>query len=313
MPVSSPLTAQIALRILEMIQTGETPAGTHLRESAIADEFQVSRSPVREALQELARLGLVSHHPNRGSFVSAASGRALELARKRLARDDDGTVYRNIAAQRLDGKLAEMFSEADLGRQFGLSRAEVGRVVDRMAQEGWIERRPGYGWAFVPILTTVASFDLSYRFRRTIEPAALLEPTFSPDRDAFARCRAEQRALLEGKVHGVDSIKLFGFGSRFHEVLAKCSGNPLFYDAVQRVNRLRRLLEYRVMNDMHPFRNEAREHLEMLDLVEAGKMQAASKLMARHLDRNRNVKLKILGVGKPRATKPLSPTLSIHF
>ena len=64
------------------------------------------------------------------------------------ARDDDGLVYREIAAQRLDGKLAEMFSEADLGRQFDLSRAEVMRVVDRMAQEGWIERRPMVGGSF---------------------------------------------------------------------------------------------------------------------------------------------------------------------
>src|SRR5579863_7908329 len=303
MPASSPLTAQIALRILEMIQTGQAPAGSHLRESVIADEFRVSRSPVREALQKLAELRVVSHRPNRGCFVLAVPRRTLELARKRLAREDDDIVYREIAVRRLDGKLAEMFSEADLGRQFGLSRAEVRRVVDRMAQEGWIERRPGYGWAFVPVLTTVASFDLSYRFRRAIEPAALLEPTFSLDPEAFSRCRVELRALLEGRIDGVDSIKLFGFGSRFQEMLAKCSGNPLFYDAVQRVNRLRRLLEYRVMNDMHPFRNEAREHLEMLDLVEAGKMHAASKMMARHLDRNRHVKLKILNVGTSRATK----------
>src|SRR6202012_5610291 len=98
------------------------------------------------------------------------SRRALELARKRLARDDDGIIYRKIATQRLDRILAETCSEADLGRQFGLSRAEVGRIVDRMAQEGWIERRPGYGWAFLPILTTVAPFDLSYPFRRAIEP-----------------------------------------------------------------------------------------------------------------------------------------------
>jgi DNA-binding GntR family transcriptional regulator len=313
MPASSPLTAQIALRILEMIQTGHAPAGSHLREGVIADEFRVSRSPVREALQELAQLRVVSHRPNRGSFVLAVPGKTLELARKRLAREDDDIVYREIAVRRLDGKLAEMFSEADLGRHFGLSRAEVRRVVDRMAQEGWIERRPGYGWAFVPVLTTVASFDLSYRFRRAIEPAALLEPTFSLDPEAFSRCRIEQRALLEGKIDGMDSIKLFGFGSRFHEVLAKCSGNPLFYDAVQRVNRLRRLLEYRIMDDMHPFRNEAREHLDMLGLIEAGKMQEASKFMARHLDRNRNVKLRILNAADARHAKKSHSNLSIHF
>ena len=96
-------------------------------------------------------------------------------------------------------------------------------------------------------------------------------------------------------------------------MLAKCSGNPFFYDAVQRVNRLRRLLEYRVMDDMRPFRNEAREHLDMLDLVEAGKMQEASKLMVRHLDRNRKVKLRILNVAGARPERRTRSKLSIHF
>ncbi len=255
---SSALPAQIALRIVEMVQTGAAPPGSHLRESVIADEFRVSRSPVREALAQLVAMRIVKQHRHRGCFVAAAPRATLELARKRLGRHDDLEIYREIAAQRLDGKLPEAFTEADLGRRFDLSRGEVARIVERMAQEGWIERRPGYGWAFVPIVTTVTSFDLTYRFRRAIEPAALLEPTFAPDKEAFARCRAEQRALLDERVQADDSVVLYQFGSRFHEVLAKCCGNPLFFDAVQRVNRLRRLLEYRVMGNTRPFKNEAR-------------------------------------------------------
>jgi DNA-binding GntR family transcriptional regulator len=312
--MASTLTAQIGLRILAMVQSGEMPAGSHLREHAIAEKLQVSRSPVREALKELARGGIVKHHRNRGSFVAAISVTVLEQARRRLARGDAEGIYRKIAAQRLAGELAEAFTEADLGRQFDLSRAEVGRIVERMALEGWIERRPGYGWAFVPILTTVTSFELSYRFRLAIEPAALLEPTFSPDKEAFARCRAEQEALLDGRLQGSDAIELFSFGSRFHELLAKCSGNPLFFDALQRVNRLRRLLEYRAMVDTRPFKNEAREHLAILDLVEAGKMKAASKFMARHLDKNRKVKVKILSsTSTPGKSIVTGSIVGIHF
>ena len=313
---ASPLAAQIGLRILEMVQTGQTPPGSHLREHAIAQTLQVSRSPVREALRELAAYRIVKHHRHRGCFVAEASRAAVELARKRFIRSENNVIYREIAAQRLDGKLAEAFTEADLGRQFDLSRTEVRRIVERMAHEGWIERRPGYGWGFVPILTTVTSFDLSYRFRRAIEPAALLEPTFTPDPEAFARCRAEQQALLDGKIQAVDPIELFRLGSRFHEVLARCSGNPLFFDAVQRVNRLRRLLEYRAMVDTQPFRNEAHEHLVILDLVEAGQMKKASRFMERHLDKNRKVKMKILNAAtsaRQPAKSAVEPTIGFHF
>jgi DNA-binding GntR family transcriptional regulator len=311
---ASPLAAQIGIRIIEMVRTGEMLPGSHVREHAIATSLQVSRSPVREALRELARCRIVKHHKHRGCFVESASLTSLEQARRRLARTQDNNTYREIAAQRLDGKLAESFTEADIGRQFKLSRVEVRRIVERMVQEGWIERRPGYGWAFVPIITSVTSFDLSYRFRRAVEPAALLEPTFSIDKDAFARCRAEQRALLQGKLEASDPIELFRLGSRFHEMLAKCSGNPLFLDAVQRVNRLRRLLEYRVMVDTQPFRNEAREHLMLLDLIEEAQMTKASRLMARHLDKNRKMKIQILRtsttIAKERAKKI---TLGFHF
>ena len=295
-----------------MVQTGEAPPGRHLRESIIAAKFRVSRSPVREALRELAQLRIVDHQRHRGCFVATAPRSILEQARKRLGRTGDAEIYREIAAQRLDGKLTDDFTEADLGRQFDLSRAEVTRIVDRMTQEGWIERRPGYGWAFVPILTTVTSFDLSYRFRRAIEPAALLEPTFRPDPEGFAQCRAEQQALLDKKVPATDSIALFQFGSRFHEMLAKCSGNPLFYDAVRRVNRLRRLLEYRVMGNTRPFRNEAREHLDMLDLIERGNMKEAAQFMDRHLEKNRKVKVRILNVAD-RRQRNADSKLSIHF
>jgi DNA-binding GntR family transcriptional regulator len=299
-----------------MIQTGEAGPGTHLREHAIAEEFRVSRSPVRDALQLLAELRIVRHHANRGCFIASLSRSTLELARKQLTGNDQDATYREIAAQRLDGKLAEVFTEADLGRQFGLSRGEVGRIVDRMAQEGWIERRPGYGWAFVPILTTVTSFDLSYRFRRAIEPAALLEPTFTPDPEAFARCRAEQQALADGRLNATDSIELFQFGSRFHETLARCSGNPFFFDAVQRVNRLRRLLEYRAMVNTRPFVTQAREHIAILELIEAKKMKAAAAFMDRHLDNNRRVKLKILR-GTPGKTEKHTgkgdTRVSLHF
>jgi DNA-binding GntR family transcriptional regulator len=312
---SSPLAAQISLGILEGIQTGKFAAGTHLTEQAIADAFRVSRSPAREALRGLQDLNVIRHHAHRGCFVAPLSETRLASARRRLITSDDDAPYREIAAQRLDGKLPEAFTEADLGRRFGLSRAETGRIVERMLHEGWIERRPGYGWSFVPILTTPRSFDLSYRFRRIIEPAALLEPTFAPDAEAFARCRAEQQALAAGRLKTSGSVQLYQLGSRFHEVLARCSGNPFFLDAVQRINRLRRLLEYRVMIDTRPFHNQAREHLAILDLVEARKMKAAAAMMKRHLDENRRVKLRIL-TGKPqqrRAGCARLLTADLHF
>ena len=50
----------IALALEEAIVSGEIPPGSTLRQEHLSEQFQVSRTPVREALRRLAALGLVS-------------------------------------------------------------------------------------------------------------------------------------------------------------------------------------------------------------------------------------------------------------
>ena len=51
------------------IVTGVYKDGTHLDEISLAERFEVSRTPVREAFQRLASSGLVELKPRRGAFV----------------------------------------------------------------------------------------------------------------------------------------------------------------------------------------------------------------------------------------------------
>lgn len=53
----------------EAILDGVLAPGTWLREETLAREFGVSRTPVREALQQLRREGLVDDSPHQGVFV----------------------------------------------------------------------------------------------------------------------------------------------------------------------------------------------------------------------------------------------------
>ena len=60
------LGEQVYLQILQRIQRGSVPAGSKLRDSALATELGVSRTPVREALLRLSREGLLSADAGRG-------------------------------------------------------------------------------------------------------------------------------------------------------------------------------------------------------------------------------------------------------
>lgn len=59
---------------------------------------------------------------------------------------------------------------------------------------GWVERKEGYGWRFLPVANAPEAFDEIYRFRMAMEPAALLEPSFELDRSTLT----EQRRIQEG-------------------------------------------------------------------------------------------------------------------
>ncbi|SFR45139.1 GntR family transcriptional regulator [Litoreibacter janthinus] len=63
------VTELTAEKIREAIILGAFPLGTKLSEQKLADLYQVSRSPVREALVLLQIEGLVRVFPKRGSFV----------------------------------------------------------------------------------------------------------------------------------------------------------------------------------------------------------------------------------------------------
>lgn len=59
----------IADQIEEQIFDGTYANGDRLDEARLAEHFGVSRTPLREALQGLARSGLVKLIPRRGAFV----------------------------------------------------------------------------------------------------------------------------------------------------------------------------------------------------------------------------------------------------
>src|SRR5438034_138779 len=70
----------IALVIEEAIVSGELAPGTVLRQEQLSEQFNVSRTPIREALRRLAALGLVSFVPNRGVRVRTLSRDELREA-----------------------------------------------------------------------------------------------------------------------------------------------------------------------------------------------------------------------------------------
>ena len=59
------------------IVTGALRPNERLDEQTLVDRFGVSRTPIREALMQLAAAGLVELQPRRGAFVASLSLREV--------------------------------------------------------------------------------------------------------------------------------------------------------------------------------------------------------------------------------------------
>ncbi len=177
----------------------------------------------------------------------------------------------------------EEVTEQFLRDKYGWTKAKVGDLLIRAAREGWAERKEAYGWRFLPVAKTPEAFDEIYRFRMAIEPAAMLEPSFELDRKILDEQRRIQEGMLEIDIDAAHAESLLQNGSLFHEEIIKLSGNPFFLMALQRVNRMRRLMEYRAEINRQRLVEQCTEHLEILSLLEGGNVADASYRMRQHL------------------------------
>ena len=280
--------AAISRQIVELALQHAWAVGTHLPAQMLADRLRVSRQPVNAALATLAQQGVLTRERNRGYFLARPlTDEALAEVVGKLGLDEADVVsssYFQIADDLLKGALPQEFSEQLMRKRYGLTAAQLNAVLGRIASEGWAERKPGYGWMFSSMLTTPDSLLQSYRLRLALEPAALLEPGYRLDAAVLAQCRATEHQLLDGGIMTASADALHDRGVRFHESLVEASGNAFFIDAIRRVNRVRRLLSYRSMRQRERYPEHCRQHLHLLDLVEAQRNAEAAAFLREHLD-----------------------------
>ena len=105
------LSDQVKEILLKRILDGEYSPGDRLVEMHIAQEFEISQAPVREALRELEALGFVESEPYRGTRVRAVTKSELtEIYPVRAALEE---VAARAAAVHLAGNVEALEAELE--------------------------------------------------------------------------------------------------------------------------------------------------------------------------------------------------------
>jgi DNA-binding GntR family transcriptional regulator len=195
--------------LLAEIFQGKIQAGKHLVIKDLADRFEVSPTPVREALVALEGIGIVDLVPNRGAVVRKVSAvEVKEICQVRKALECEAT------------------------------RSACGRI--ELAQ----------------------LHDLAEQFRRM---QATTDPT-----DMFLETARQ-------------------LDSRLHDLIADSCPNRFLGREISRLKLLFRAFrdvawEWKQANDdYHRYREEAREHLAIVECLLKGESKPAARAMAWHI------------------------------
>ncbi len=101
---------EIRTALQDEIESGKLPPGTPLDERALATRFQVSRTPVREALQQLAVNDLVRIAPRQGVTVARLSVSQVRAIMETVGELE--SLAAKLAARRVEDTLRQQLDEA---------------------------------------------------------------------------------------------------------------------------------------------------------------------------------------------------------
>lgn len=199
--LGSTRASAVAAELRRLILSGELRPGTRLRQVELAERFQVSTTPVREAFTALTREGLVRHDAQRGVVVFAPTVRdvvenyEIRSALESLATEIAAKSIRDDELEHLDALVDRMRSAPRPSPAYQALNREFHRTVYAAAE------RPRL---FEIIEALRDAFEAFIQFDVTARPDQRYAEKAHVEHEAIAkalRARAPKRARRLMETH----------------------------------------------------------------------------------------------------------------
>ncbi|MDP4119244.1 MAG: GntR family transcriptional regulator [Bacillota bacterium] len=123
-----PLGAVLLDKLREKIISGEYKAGENLTEMKLANEYGISRTPIREALRKLEGEGLVEIIPNKGAVIVGLTDSEISDVYNIRMRIESMAAY--LAAKNISDEQLERLREAHELFVFYVRNGNEGRISE---------------------------------------------------------------------------------------------------------------------------------------------------------------------------------------
>lgn len=310
------LSELVFVTLRDQIEDGTLPAGLILEAAPLARFFDLSRTPVNNALQGLLEAGLVRSTQGRGVAVGttgvpfrqdlAAAGLRLPARTRRSVsqRHWRSRFYpqteQEIAACLPFGRFAINVSQ--FAAHKGVSRTLANETLVRVERLGLI-RQQGTRWYAGPLTET--DIDEHYEIRWLLEPVALVQSaaTLPP---AVVREALERAAGALAAPEGITLEMLDRSETDLHRTIVLHAPNRQMAEAIRRSQLPLMATNYSLKDRKADgvLRQTMGEHHAVLEHLAAGDAAGAAKALENHLRSARRVIRETLRLPTPGFEPP---------
>lgn len=212
--------------------------------------------------------------------MSEQAGSHLTMVKKNVSLRETVTLALRAAVISGEMKPGEVYSAPVLGKRFGVSPTPVREAMLDLAKEGLVTSLPNKGFR----VTEVSDEDLDEitALRLLIEPPTVRAVTGTIDDAGLARLRALAASIVEFAISG-DLIQYTEADREFHIALLEYSGNRRLVSLISELRSHTRLLGLAPLAAAGKLHETALEHVELVDLIAAGRGDKAEALMTVHI------------------------------
>lgn len=294
-PDNASIYREVHSRIAAMVKSGQLRPGHLLSVMQIARAFGISRSSVRQALELLAREGVVNQVPRKGYIVTGRRRGRIDPAEVKTYAFDPVAIStepswrriykdleREVATRMLFRKVR--VTEDRLSQHFAVSRTVVREALAQLAANGLISKDVQGHW--VADKVSIQTLRNLYQLRRLLEPAALLDSAPKLPRETIDEAWRRLNATI-ARFPKVGSAELDQLEQDLHGgLLVKCANKPLLRVLDQ--TRLLIIATRYIFDDYLSISAEiskqtALEHLLVVECLRAGEYTAAAQALSEHL------------------------------
>jgi DNA-binding GntR family transcriptional regulator len=291
------LLSSVIKRDLVVCVSDGTPLPYALTLSSISDHYGVSVTPVRQAVAELIRAGVLNKLPNgRLELRSGVSAHALAAASgphpSGPGRADlEILVQKHVIELGLAGE-AKFLREEATAESFGVGRTALRQTFGRLAERGLLIHRARRGWEVRTF--NLAEIESYLDVRDALETLALSKAFDRLDRDRLAEYR-------EGNLPGPDDEPRID--NRLHQYWIDLSGNATLQRFFERQGQAFNLLFDYAAPEADAVRAMAAEHVAILDAAIAGDLERCCRENSRHIASQKTNLQKLLAKRRAPASR----------